>query len=786
MLRALRSLSKDPGLTALAVVSMAAGIGLTGTLLSVADAILFRPLPVQDAQKIVRIYTASAEQTFGLVSYPDFEDLRKASKTLAGMVAQSQILVACGGDAKSAARVRMGLAVTADYFDVLGVTPALGRTFRRDEAREPVVVLAYSLWESEFGKDPRIGGKTIRLGGSDFTVIGVTRPNFGLDRFLHEDFYVPMGVYAAGLLPSTGKPIEERDRRYLNIYVRLARGATIQQARAEMATLGARLAAAYPETNAGRRALVATEFEARVGADRTMPALAGLLVALAALILALVSANVAGLLLIRAEARSNEIAVRVALGASRVRLLADALIQSALLGTAGVALGTPVTWGAIGWVRRAAALPADVRLAIAPGLDGRVALALGAAMALLTIVCGAAPVFGIRRRDLTGLLKSARGGGAKNRWRSALVTVEIALAAALVSCGGLVWNAILKAARLNLGYRTDHVLVITLDPAQVLYGEEKTRKFYDQVLDRVRDLPGVKQVALAQSVPLGYSSAQRLITIEGEQKPRAVWMNIVTPGYFALMHMNIAAGRGFEIRDTGTSAPVAIVNQEFAKRCGLSGRIWMNGRVVTVVGLVATAKYFQVGEPPRAYFYLPFSQNYASRMVLHVEAEIDAARAVQATIRDVDANQPVSDVRALGDYLTRGQMSNARIAVMVLGMSGACGILLALAGVYGVVAHTVVERRREIGLRMALGAQRHVVVIVILKHGLKIVVVGTAGGLGLTMTAARFLAGLIVGADHYDWRVMGAAALLVTVASVAASLIPAWRAARMDPSAALR
>ncbi len=785
MLAVFRSLLRDRGVTGLAVVSMAAGIGLAAALASLADAILFRPLPVRDANRIVRIFTASADQTFGLLSYPDFDDFHRASRTVSGMVAQSQILVGVAADARSAPRVRMGLAVTADYFDVLGAPAALGRTFAHDETRAPVTVLAYSFWESEFSADTRIVGKNVRLSGSEFTVIGVARKDFGLDRFLHEDFYVPMGVYAAGLLPSTGKPLEERDRRYLNIYGRLSRGATIHQARAEFATIAARLASDYPRTNRGRRALVVTEFEARAGSNRTMPALAGFLVALAILTLAIVCANVAGLLLVRAEARAAETAVRVALGAGRARLLADGLLESAALVFGGAVFGIPLAWVAIRLVARAAVLPTDVRLAMTPALGGRVAFTIAGAMALLILVCGAAPVLGTRR-DLTTLLKSARMGAARNGWRSALVTLEIALAAALVGCGGLVWSAIAKASRLDLGYRTDHVLVMTLDPAQASYKEARAREFYDRVLEGVRRSPGVRGAELAQSVPLGYSSAQRLITIEGEQEPRAVWMNIVTPGYFGLMHLRMIAGRTFDERDTGVSAPVVIVNEELARRCGLAGRILMNGRWLTVVGIVTTAAYFQAGESPRPYFYLPFSQNYASRMVLHVDAGTEAAPAVLGMIREVDANPPVSDVRPLADYLNRGALSNARIAITVLAMAAACGLLLALAGVYGVVAHAVALRRREIGVRMALGAGRPVVMIVIMRHGVRVVVTGTAGGLGMAVTAARSLAGLITGADHHDWLVLGAAALLIVLAGLAACLIPAWKAARLDPSSALR
>ncbi len=759
---------------ALPVLTLAVGLGLAGALASVADAILFHPLPVDRPREIVRIYTASAGQPLGLVSHPDFEGFRGSSRTIAGMIAQSQVLIAAG---TSPAQMRMGLAVTPNYFDVLRVAPAVGRTFRADEARQPVVVLACSFWESQFGADRGVIGRAILLGGTPFTIIGVAPLGFGLDRFTREDFYLPIGVYGTGLLAVAGRPLEDRARRYLKVYGRLAPGATVDQARAEFATLAARLESQYPESNRGRRAVVFTEFEARA-TERTMPALAGLLLAVAALVLAIACTNVVGLILTRAEARSHEIAIRLAIGATRARLLVEGLTEGAVLSGCGAALGVPLAWAATRLLARAAKLPTDFGFAISPQIDARLGIAMAGAAAIAAIVCEAAPV--LRRVEIGAALKSR--GGSTRHWRNALVAVQIALASALLASGGFLTKGIAAAGKIDPGYRMDHVLVMALDPAQVRYNEAQTRVFYDQVLARVTHLPGVR-TALAQSVPLGYTGAQRQIAIGTEL--RTVWINIVNNEYFELIRIPIVEGRAFDQRDTPMSPPVAIVNQELARLCGIGCRFRIGGREVNVIGVARTAKYFQLSEHPMPYLYLPYSQNYASRMVLHVEP-IEMARAVMEEIRAIDAGQPISEVRALGDYVTQGAMFNARVAVDVFGAVGASGLGLALAGLYGVISQSVARRRREIGMRIALGAKRTAVMFLVVVEGARLAISGAICGSFAALMSQRLLSSLVAGTGARDASVLAAAGALVIVASLAACIVPAWRASGVDPAFALR
>jgi predicted permease len=813
----MRSFWRNPGSTTLVVMSLAAGIGLTAALTSVADAILFRPLPVPHPEKIVRIFTSSAEQPWGLVSFRDFEDYRRGSRTVVSVAAQTQVLVAIGGENGAPATIRLGLAVSADYFGALQVTAALGRTFRAQEWHDPVVVLSDAFWRSEFLADQRMVGRAIRLGGAQFTVIGVARKDFGLDRFVHEAFYVPMGVYESGILATNGHPMEDRGRRFLTVYGRLASGgasAAIDAARAEFGVLSARLEAANPETNRGRRAMVVTELEARRNTDRTLPALAAVLIALAAVILTIAASNAGGVLLSRAEARAKEIAVRVALGATPGRLLTASVCEAGLMALAGASLGVPMAWAATRLVTRLATLPTDFPFAIAPRMDARAILVAVAASAIAAIVSGCAPALAARRVDIPAVLKW-RGHRHGRAWRNVLVAVEVGLASALVAAGASLFESVKGVNRIDPGYRVEHVLTLALDPGQAGYTRARTRTFYDQLLGRVRSLAGVKSAALAQSVVLGYTRTPAQVSFDeggvenaatnGAAPARAstaMWMNTITPEYFALMRLPLIAGRAFNDGDTETSPAVAIINQELAKRVvessggAIGARIRVNGRMVRVVGVAHGAKYFEIQEAPQPFLYLPYSQNFASRMVLHVEtstgisgvSEGDAHAVLTAVLHEIhtmDAAQPVSEIRPLRDYLDRGAMLGARVGVGAIGVVGASALALAVVGIWGLMGHVIAQRRREIGIRMALGATHRSVIGMVMRQAVVIVVTGALGGLGAAACATRFLAAMAAGTGGIGaWSGGGAAA--VAMAGLGAALIPAWRAATVDPVRALR
>jgi ABC-type antimicrobial peptide transport system permease subunit len=751
MWMALRGLLRRPGFTILAIVSLAVGLGLITALASLADAILFRPLPVAQPGEVARIFTTSREQAAGFVSFPDFDDFRRAP-SIRGAVAQTQLLIAVGDPP----RIRMGLAITPDYFDVLGVAPAIGRGFRVDDAHTPVVILSYAFWRA----NPRPPGTTIRLGRTPFTVIGVAPENFGLDRFVREDFYVLTGAFAAGLLPSNGSPLEDRSRRFFSIFARV-RG-PLEAAQAEIASISARLEKQFPETNRGRRAVLMTEYQARIHSDLTMPALARILGGVAALIIAMTAANFAALLLVRVQLRARDTAVRVTLGATTARLVGENALESGLLAAAALAIGLPLGWGAARTLARLAVLPTDFHFAIDPRLDLRIA---GFAMATAVMVAIAGNSAGMRAA----------------RWRNFLIVVEIALASLLSGADAMLIGKIAATRKLDLGYRTEGVFVAALDPAQAGYDPARTRVYYDQLVERLGSLHGVKAVAMAQSVPLGYTGAQRDIAIGGDRE--TVWMNLVSRDYFELMRMRPVAGRRFDERDSTASPAVAVVNQELAKRCGVGCRFRMNGHNVDVVGVVLTAKYFSLGEAPRPYFYVPYSQNYASRMIVHVDG--GSIRDVLEAIRRMDPSQPLSEARMLAGYAAQGATFQTRVARDAIGLVGICGLILALTGLYGVISHDAARRQREIGIRMAIGASRATLVRLLIVKGWMAVVIGTAIGSIVAIACSRVLASATGGGDLNLWLAPCAGLGVLAVASIAV-LVPAWRGSAIDPAQVLR
>jgi len=721
----------------LAVLSLAVGTGLTAALASIVDAILLRPLPVARPEEIARVFTASQGQPFGFVSYPDFEDFRKALP----MVAECLIPVTVG----EPAQIKLALAVTLDYFKVLGVGTRFGRTFA--EGDDAVAILARG--------SARDIGATLRVGAKLYTVIGVAPENFGLDRFMHADLFIPIRSYG------DGKILGDRGRRFLTVHVRGV------GAGAEIATIAAGLEREHPQTNRGRRAVVLDEMTARLQTDKMMPPLAGLLSALALLILAIACSNACGALLMRAEARARDTALKIALGAGRVRLLCESLREAVGISLISCALGLPLAWMVKETLRRSIVLPTDLAIAIDARIDWRIALLAFTAALVATMLCGVAPL--CVRVDVWAILK-AHERGAKSRTRNALAMVEIALAAALVSTGGSLWSGLNTAKNADLGYRADRIAVMTFDPG---YSETRTRAFYRELMERVKSLPGVRDVALAQSVPLGVTGAQKQICI-GDQEEMTAWMNIVTPEYFDLMHIRFIQGSTFDTRDG------VIVNEELAKRIGIGEKMKVAGRTVEVIGVVKTVKYMRWDEPPRPFFYLPYPQNYASRMTLHVESDQNVFGAVRTLTREIS----MSDARMLHEYFDNGAMFAVKAALRIAAITGAGGSSLALAGLYCVVSSSVVRRRREIGIRVALGARHNTVFAMIVRQGMALAMVGTAAGTVAGQYGSRLLRGFVpVGVSA--WMSVGAAGLMVG-ASLIACAVPAVRALSVDPAVVLR
>jgi predicted permease len=792
----------------LAVLSLAIGIALAVALSSIADAVLFRPLPVARPDEIVRVYSASPLHSLGFVSYFDYRDFARArtlrgplapsAPALCGMIAQTQVLLAVGArtgrPTDQPPEMRLGLAVSSNYFDVLGVPARLGRTFSENEDRQPVVILSDSFWRRRFAADPAILGRAVSLAQAPFTVIGVAPPGFGLDRFLHEDFYVPIGVYAAGILPVTGRPLEDRGRRYFSIYAR--RGAPVAAVQADLASIAAQLSREFPLTNHQQKVVVMTELAARLAAAGSMQAVAWILLALAALSVAAAASNAGGLLLLRSEARAGEYALKVALGASRPRLLREALAESLFLSTLGTTAAIPLAWAALKAAHRLWELPTDLPMTMDAHIDARMAmLAIGCAF-LTTILCALAPAW--VTHGATHPIASLRYTS-NSRLRGALVILQVAFAAALLGSGASLLAGVTSVSHIDLGYRTDHILTMTFDPSQTQSDETRTRAFYRELLERTPQLPGVRAAALAQFVPLGFTAAQKQVKIAAASPdaistgPMAVWMNTITPGYFELMRMPLIAGRDFNAQDTARTTPVVVVNEALARFWSdgraLGQSMEVDGRHVEVIGVVKTAKYQQVGEAPRPFFYLPYEQNFVPRLTLHVHtygAPASIAPSVLAAARAIDPAQPASDIRPLDQFLSRGALFTARIGVMVTAAAGFCAWALSLTGLYACIASSVRRRRREIGIRRALGASRWSVTRLVLIQGAKFTLAGISIGLVFAAMAQHWAGQIASQNGSMRLPALALTDVIVAATSLAACLIPAWRASGLDPAVALR
>src|SRR5258708_4323382 len=610
----LRMLAANPGFTAVAIVSLAVGIGANSSMFSLADAMLLRPLPVARPGEVVRVVGTSPSVAFGNISYRDYIDFRDQSKTLSGLVASNHIPLGFNPNPNAPAQIRLGLAVTPNFFDVLGVQPALGRGFRSEEERAAVVGLSDSVWESQFGRDPSVIGRTGTLSKIDFTIVGVAPKAFpGLDRYVHEAMYVPIGALPR-FSADGSNPLEQRDHDNLLVYGRLRPGSTAAQAQAEFQDIARNLERAYPETNRGRSALVMPELQARIRMEPDDALQVALLLAITGLVLVIACANVASLLLAGARARSREIAIRLAIGAGRGRLFRQLLTESMLLSLAGGAAGLLLSLFSIQFFS-SIRLPIGFPVWLVTQVDMRVLVFCPAASVISRIVFGVAPALHTMKSDLSSTLKAGDSAlsGKRRRFqiRNLLVAGQVALSVVLLLASGLLVKDFANVVHFRAGFRTDHLLIMMLDPSLARYQETQARAFYRQLVDRVEQLPGVRAVTLGQHVPMGLSSSKNNLVVEGYELPRgqrslSILSNIFDSRYFAVMQIPMVNGRMFDNRDTASSPPVAIVNEAMAKsywprRSPIGGRIQIGKQTLAVVGVAENIKYRDLSERPRPF-----------------------------------------------------------------------------------------------------------------------------------------------------------------------------------------
>ncbi|MEO8429936.1 MAG: ABC transporter permease [Acidobacteriota bacterium] len=802
---AVRSLAKSPGFAAVALVTLAIGIGVNVTVFSWIEGVLLRPLPaVPDADRIVTLETVAPSGELIDTSYPDYRDYRDQARSFAGLLAfKDRPLDLREGE--NSERI-WGEVVSGNFFDVLGLTPERGRFFTPEESREaagsaPLVVLSHRLWTRRFRSDPAIIGRAIELNRIPLTVIGVAPPGFeGTIVGLSYDVYVPL--FMQERLTGGGAWLENRRSRPLHVLARLAPGVSLSSAQVEVAAIAKRAAAGYPASNLGIGARLLPLARAPYGGQSVLSDVLRILMAVSAVVLLIVCANLANLLLAFASGRRREIAIRLALGATRRRLLRQFLTESMLLAAVGAASGAlAAVW--MSDLLRMFVPPTDLPLSLTSALDMRVLGFTGLLALAAGVAFGMPPALALLGREGRGLRESGRGataGRESHRLRSTLVAAEVALALVALAGAGLFLKSFRNAVSMRPGFEPRGVLLAGMNLSSAGYDAERGRVFYRRLQERLAALPGVTSVAVAEDVPLGFNGGSwEDLAIDG-YTPRPVenmkiYRNLVSPGYFDLLKIPLRGGRDFVPKDGADSSPlVAIVNETFVQRffagrdpVGRRVRGW--GQDITVVGVVGDHKYRSLAESPQPYFYVPFERFYraSTGAAVHIRVARDPARVlpeVRRAIRSLDPNVTVIGM-AMTDYVAASAFDQ-RLAATLLTVLGVLAVVLAAMGLYSVIAYSVSRRTQEIGIRMALGARPSDILRRIVAQGLVLAGAGLAAGLAAALVLGRFIASSLLGVPPWDPGVLGGVALLLAAIAFAASAIPARRAARLDPAIALR
>jgi predicted permease len=805
---AVRTLRQNPGFALTAIVSIALGIGANATIFSLADGMVLRPLPVPNPSQVVKLSARTPSGRFGDIgdmSYSDFLDYRDRLQSFDGLVAFSLTPFGFARDSKAQSQMKYGYLVSGNLFRVMGTEPRIGRGFRPDEdqapGRDAVVVLAYAFWKNEFSSDPSIIGRRVRLNGLDFTVIGVAPESFtGMDLTIRPAFFVPAQM-AAAMLGSNNDLLTNRSNREFSLKGRLKPGVSMQAADAEASALAKLLEQSYPATNRAFGAALRTELQARLDNDPVTPLMVAVLFAIVVVALLIACANVANLMLSRGQARAREIAVRLAIGASRGRLIRQLMAESLVIALVGGALGLLVAQFGVDVVSK---LPqaGDIPIQTDIQLDAR-ALWFTLLVSLATaILFGLVPALRSTKSDLVPALKIGPSDQGRKRFlgRNALVTAQIAGSVVLLVAASQLYRGFGFLLSHSPGFRFDHRLTMSFDPSLIHYTPEQTVQFYKTLMDRARTVPGVKSAALSSSIPMGSWRGETVIP-EGYQFPRGqeggqVWAGTVDDHYLQTLGIPLLAGRGFQPTDRADSPRVAVVNELFAKhylgknpigkriRLEQPGAPWME-----VVGVTPTTKYAQMFEPPLDYLYLPFSQNPRGQMSLIAETYGDptaVAAPLREMVRSIDANVPIYGVRSMADIVDQRAVRLMHVLNGIVASIGLLGLGLALVGLYAVVAYQVARRTREIGIRMALGADRLQVMAAILKQAASMGLTGVGIGLVLSFAGSRMLSASVMATPGFDpllFTLVPAGLLLTTVWAAA---IPARRASRVDPMIALR
>jgi macrolide transport system ATP-binding/permease protein len=800
----LRMLAKAPGFTAVAVLTLAIGIGGNATVFSWIRTVLLNPLPgISHADQFIAVETVMPSGEYHTSSYPDYKDYRDRNGVFSDLIGfeMASVDMSLRNDAPPE-RV-WGIIATENYFDVLGVQAAMGRTFHpvpnQGLNSDPYIVLGHGLWARRFGSDPKVLGRTVHLNGHPFTVIGVAPQNFyGTIVGINAEYFVPM-MMQPQVLP--GEDIEERWPTFVHMMGRLKPGITMAQAQAEMSTLDADFQKEYPNAEKGVGVFLTPVWGAHYGVQDFLRSVLGFLMVVALFVLLIACVNVANLLLARATSREREIAIRAALGASRKRLLRQLLIESLLLATAGGIGGILLAlWGAnlLTFFLPPLHLPVGLPL----GVD-RAVLAFTLVLSLGTgVIFGLAPAWRGSKADLNNSLKEGGRGSGTGRGshglRDLLVVSEMVLATVLLMGAGLLLRSLHNAENKGPGFNSNQVTLAAFDLRASDYTGPQGAAYFDQLIERIRAYPRIQSVSLERYVPLWFTGrSYTSVKIQGytpaPNEDMGIDCNVVGPDYFQTLQIPLMNGRDFAEQDRTDAPKVVIVNQTMANRfwpgahaVGHQVHVWGEWR--TVVGVAHDIKYHRMNEDPRSFIYLPQLQVDGTDANILVRAAIPTAAVisdVRAAAKALDSKVQPIETDDLDGLLHVSLFAN-RIAATLASVLGALGMLLAGLGIYGVLSYSVSQRLREIGIRLALGAQTKDVLRLVVGHGLRLALLGAAVGALVSVMARRGMSSLLFGISATDPVTFVVVLCVVTLAAAFAAYIPARRAMRVDPMTALR
>jgi len=811
---ALRAMRKTPGFTAVAVLTLALGLSTNTTIFSIISALFFQPLQVKDAGQLVVVLQQNAKAEFpqGL-PWADYQDYRAQVQEFSGMLAISFRPAHLSVEGRTPDRTWIE-AVSGNYFSMLGIEPFAGRLFVPGEGErpgaDPVAVLAHYYWQTRLGSDPGIVGRSLVINGRVLTVIGIAPPTFTSAQWaLAPSAFVPATMIAE-LFPDLESILERRTGHAFKVMAHLRPGVTAGQAGVAVAGVARRLTEAYRPDQEAPRMLVRPEMRTRPepSVSGFLPFAAAVFMVLAGLVLFIACANVANLMFSRALKRQKEMGIRTAVGASRGRLIRQLLTESVLLA---------VVAGAVGMALSLASGPLLARLVpqgdipVRPDERWQWLPTLYTVLASLAagVLTGLAPAMRATKVDVHAVLKGAGTGTGRARhfFRSGLVMSQIAVCVVVLACGGLFVRSLRALAVHDLGFRPGRLVMASLDLGLQGYEQDRGRRFLDRLTERVQALPGVESAAIGSGVPFdtdfqtrGLLPVERPATDEPTENDDAIQagLNRVDPGYLRTMGTALLQGREFTPQDDASAPRVAVVNQTLANRLwpgqdplGRRFRWLRGGDSVEVIGIVRDGKYFMLGEAPRPYVYLPLAQEYSSPVTLHARAATADPLALMPSIHevlhDLDPDLPVYSVRTMSEHLRTSAFGflPLRMGATLAAVQGALALVLAVMGLYGVVAYSVSQQTREIGIRVALGARSRDLFRVVAGGGLQPALIGLALGLIVSLSLAQLLAGLLYGLNPVDLPVFAAVVVLVLGVSLLACWLPARRVLKVDPVIAL-